>query len=38
MRQLLTDLFDCEQSNITPDGNPTYLEFKQEQLEKMFGR
>ena len=36
MRQLLTNLFACEQSNITPDGNPTYLEFKQEQLEKMF--
>ncbi len=38
MRQLLTDLFACEQPNITPDGNPTYLEFKQEQLEKMFGK
>ena len=36
MRQLVNDLFSCEQSNITPDGNPTYLEFKQEQLEKMF--
>jgi DNA mismatch repair protein MutL len=38
MRQLLTDLFACEQSNITMDGNPTYLEFKQEQLERMFGK
>jgi DNA mismatch repair protein MutL len=38
MKQLVTDLFACEQSNITPDGNPTYLEFKQEQLERMFGR
>ncbi|NOT51475.1 MAG: DNA mismatch repair endonuclease MutL [Chitinophagaceae bacterium] len=38
MRQLVNDLFACEQPNITPDGNPTYLEFKQEQLEKMFGR
>ena len=37
MRQLVTDLFACEQSNITPDGNPTYLDFKQDQLEKMFG-
>ncbi len=36
MRQLLTNLFACEQPNITPDGNPTYLEFKQEQLEKLF--
>ena len=38
MRNLLNDLFACEQSNITPDGNPTYLEFKKEQLEKMFGK
>jgi DNA mismatch repair protein MutL len=38
MRQLVNDLFACEQPNITPDGNPTYLEFKQEQLEKMFGK
>ena len=36
MRQLINDLFACEQSNVTVDGNPTYLEFKQEQLEKMF--
>lgn len=36
MRQLVNDLFACEQSNMGPDGNPTYLEFKQEQLEKMF--
>jgi DNA mismatch repair protein MutL len=36
MRQLVTDLFACEQSNVTMDGNPTYLEFKQEQLERMF--
>jgi len=36
MRHLVTDLFACEQPNITPDGNPTYLEFKQEQLERMF--
>lgn len=36
MRQLIADLFACEQYNSTPDGNPTFLEFKQEQLEKMF--
>ena len=36
MRQLVNNLFACEQPNVTPDGNPTYLEFKQEQLEKMF--
>jgi DNA mismatch repair protein MutL len=38
MRQLVADLFDCEQSNSTPDGTPTYLEFKGDQLEKMFGK
>lgn len=36
MRQLVADLFSCEQSNITMDGNPIYLDFKEEQLEKMF--
>ncbi len=38
MQQLVSDLFACEQSNTTPDGHPTYLEFKKEQLEKMFGK
>lgn len=38
MRQLLTDLFQCQPYNTAPDGNPTYLEFKQEQIERMFGR
>lgn len=38
MRQLVNDLLACGQSNVTPDGNPTYLEFKQDQLEKMFGK
>jgi len=38
MRQLVNDLFTCQQPNTTPDGNPTYLEFRQEQLERMFGR
>jgi DNA mismatch repair protein MutL len=38
MQQLVSDLFLCNQPNITPSGRPTYLEFKKEQLEKMFGR
>jgi len=38
MQALLNDLFSCEQSNISPDGRPTYLEFKVDQLEKMFGK
>jgi DNA mismatch repair protein MutL len=37
MKKLVTNLFECEQFNTTPDGSPTYLEFKKEQLEKMFG-
>jgi DNA mismatch repair protein MutL len=38
MRMLVENLFSCEQSNSTPGGKPTYLEFKQEQLERLFGR
>lgn len=38
MQQLIEDLFNCKQPNISPDGNPTYLEFKREQLERMFGK
>ena len=36
MSGLVNDLFSSEQPNSTADGNPIYLEFKQEQLEKMF--
>jgi DNA mismatch repair protein MutL len=36
MKELVNNLFATEQPNSTPDGNPTYLEFKQEQLERMF--
>lgn len=38
MVKLVTDLFACNQPNITPTGRPTYLEFRKEQMEKMFGR
>jgi len=38
MQNLMENLFSCLQPNITPSGRPTYLEFKKEQLEKMFGR
>ena len=38
MKQLVIDLFACQQPNSTPDGNPTYLEFKQDALNKMFGK
>ncbi len=38
MQKLVADMFACTQPNTTPSGRPTYLEFKREQLEKMFGR
>lgn len=38
MKSLVEQLFVCKQPNAAPDGNPTYLEFKKEQLEKMFGK
>jgi DNA mismatch repair protein MutL len=37
MQALVNELFVCNQPNVSPDGNPTYLEFKKEQLERMFG-
>ncbi|MBS1596686.1 MAG: DNA mismatch repair endonuclease MutL [Bacteroidetes bacterium] len=38
MTTLVETLFNCDQPNISPSGKPTYLEFKQDQLEKLFGR
>jgi DNA mismatch repair protein MutL len=38
MQNLINDLFQCQQPNSSPAGKPTYLEFRKEQLEKMFGR
>ena len=38
MRQLVTDLFATPQPNMAPDGGPAYLEFRQDELEKMFGK
>lgn len=38
IRSLVEKLFACEQPNTTAAGNPTYLEFKREQLERMFGK
>jgi DNA mismatch repair protein MutL len=38
MQALVNDLFNSHQSNTSPDGRPTYLEFKLDQLEKMFGK
>jgi DNA mismatch repair protein MutL len=38
MKSLTDDLFACMQPNTTAGGNPTYIEFKNEYLEKLFGR
>jgi len=38
MEALVTDLFGCRQPNASPSGRPTYVEFKRDQLEKMFMR
>lgn len=38
MQNLVSELFSCQPPNISPAGKPTYLEFKKDQLEKMFLR
>ena len=38
MQGLISDLFKCRQPNSTPNGKPTYTDFKRESLEKIFGR
>jgi len=37
MRELVTELLQCDQGNVSPDGHPTYLEFRADQLNKLFG-
>jgi DNA mismatch repair protein MutL len=38
MLVLTDELFRCETPNVTPNGSPTYLEFKEDYLERMFGK
>ena len=38
MKVLLEDLFACSTPNSTPTGNPTYLEFTEDYLDRMFGK
>ena len=38
MKVLLDNLFECATPNITPNGKPVFLEFKKEELDKLFGR
>ncbi len=38
MKALLEELFTCAQPNVTPSGHPTYMAFKKDYLERMFGK
>lgn len=38
MEVLVEDLFSCNTNNTTPNGKPVFLEFKKDELVKMFGR
>lgn len=38
MEKLVEDLFNCKVNNTTPNGKPVFLEFKKEEIDKMFGR
>lgn len=38
MEQLVYDLFTCAIPNSSPNGKPTYMTFKRDELDKMFGR
>ncbi|MEP7164885.1 MAG: DNA mismatch repair endonuclease MutL [Ferruginibacter sp.] len=38
MQVLTNELFACETPNSTPNGKPTYMAFKKDEMDKMFGR
>jgi DNA mismatch repair protein MutL len=38
MSTLTEELFASATPNVTPNGNPTYLEFKADYLERIFGK
>ncbi len=38
MKILSEDLFACETPNATPTGKPTYMSFKKDEMDKLFGR
>lgn len=38
MNRLVEELLKCSTPNVTPTGSPTYLEYKEDYLDKMFGR
>jgi DNA mismatch repair protein MutL len=38
MKSITEDLFACNTPNATPTGKPTYMSFKKEEMDRMFGR
>jgi DNA mismatch repair protein MutL len=38
METLTEELFNCNTPNVSPNGAPTYLEFKEDYLDRMFGK
>jgi DNA mismatch repair protein MutL len=38
MTTLVEALFECTTANVTATGSPTYIEFKEDYLDRMFGR
>ncbi len=38
MKNLTEELFACDTPNATPTGKPTYMSFKKEEMDRMFGR
>ena len=38
IKQLVENLFHCSTPNATPNGKPTYMSFKKDELERLFGR
>lgn len=38
IQTLIEDLFNCKINNTTPNGKPVFLEFKKEEMDKLFGR
>jgi DNA mismatch repair protein MutL len=38
MQNLIDRLFACEQPQVTPGGRSTFLTFRLDELDKLFGR
>ena len=38
MKALVEELFNCATPSVTPNGNPVFVGFNDEQLLKMFGK